>query len=152
MPAASSLAALFLALRGFSVGLGALQGLRLPHLALLLVLFWSRLLAVCSLIRRWARAERSVNPRMGEILKISSPTVQFRSRFNLKQKHRRCCQVTFGTGARICAVAVAAFGRPLLLRSFALQPHPDRSSRQNLRLVCHRTALNFKLPHSPSSS
>lgn len=42
-------------------------------------------------------------------------------------------------GARICAVAVAAFGRPLLLRSFALQPHPDRSSRQNLRLVCHRT-------------
>ncbi len=69
LPAASRLAALFLALSCLSVGLGPLRGLCLLHLTLLLALFWRSLLAVFSLIRRWATVERSVNPITVQILK-----------------------------------------------------------------------------------
>lgn len=63
LPTASRVAALFLALGYFSIGLGDLRGLRLLHLALPLVPFWSSLLIICSRIRRRTRTERSANPR-----------------------------------------------------------------------------------------
>lgn len=101
LPAASRLAPLFLTLGCFSVGLRALRALRLRHLALLRAPFWSSLLVVFSLIRRRARAERSVQGKRNYF--INPVFVSFRDR---KSKH----QVTFCMGARICAVAVAAFG------------------------------------------
>ena len=67
LPASSRLPALLLALFCLSVGLGALGGLGLLHLARLLALLWSGLLLVCSLISRGARAERPVEPRTEEI-------------------------------------------------------------------------------------
>lgn len=136
MPASSRWAPLFLALRCISIGLGALRGLRLLHLALLPALFWSGRLVGCSLISGWARAELSVNARRRNQLCSSVAQKQ-----KMNMKYKQSCHLTCGTGARICAVEVAAIDRPLPLRSFALQPHPDRSSRQNVKRVL--THLNI---------
>lgn len=50
-------------------------------------------------------------------------------------------------GARICAVAVAAFGRPLLHRSLPVRRHPKRDK---LRKKFH-FILNFSLPSTTPS-